>query len=135
MDRCDNQIPKSSPLTLFYAALYAKYYGLKTIVLDKSNFPRDKICGDALSGKCIRIMRELDLLKEIENLDGADINILTFGSPSYKQFDLDLKKSNKKGYVIPRLIFDNYLFQKVKILFFIKQKTLMYNTDTLSFFF
>ena len=96
------------------AALYAKHYGLKTIVLDKSNFPRDKICGDALSGKCIRIMRELDLLKEIENLDGADINRITFGSPSYKQFDLDLKKSNKKGYVIPRLIFDNYLFQKVK---------------------
>jgi flavin-dependent dehydrogenase len=79
------------------AALYAKHYGLKTIVLDKSNFPRDKICGDALSGKCIRIMRELDLLKEIENLDGADINRITFGSPSYKQFDLDLKKSNKKG--------------------------------------
>ena len=96
------------------AALYAKHYGLKTIVLDKSNFPRDKICGDALSGKCIRIMRELDLLKEIENLDGADINRITFGSPSYKQFDLDLKKSNKKGYVIPRLIFDNYLFQKIK---------------------
>lgn len=96
------------------AALYAKHYGLKTIVLDKSNFPRDKICGDALSGKCIRILRELDLLKEIENLDGADINRITFGSPSYKQFDLDLKKSNKKGYVIPRLIFDNYLFQKVK---------------------
>ena len=96
------------------AALYAKHYGLKTIVLDKSNFPRDKICGDALSGKCIRILRELDLLKEIENLDGADINRITFGSPSYKQFDLDLKKSNKKGYVIPRLIFDNYLFQKIK---------------------
>jgi len=96
------------------AALYAKQYGLKTIVLEKAVFPRDKICGDALSGKCIRIMRELDLLKEIENLDGADINRITFGSPSYKQFDLDLKKSNKKGYVIPRLIFDNYLFQKVK---------------------
>ena len=91
------------------AALYAKQYGLKTIVLEKAVFPRDKICGDALSGKCIRIMRELDLLKEIENLDGADINRITFGSPSYKQFDLDLKKSNKKGYVIPRLIFDNYL--------------------------
>ena len=101
------------------AALYAKQYGLKTIVLDKSIFPRDKICGDALSGKCIRIMRELDLLEGLNILGGAAINSITFGSPSYKYFNLDLKKSNQnssvsKGYVIPRLTFDNYLFQKVK---------------------
>ena len=48
------------------AALYAKKFGLKSVVLDKSFFPRDKVCGDALSGKCIRIMRELDLLKDVE---------------------------------------------------------------------
>lgn len=101
------------------AALYAKKYDLKTIVLDKSNFPRDKICGDALSGKCIRIIRELGLLKGLANLSGAAINSITFGSPSYNHFNLDLRKSDQnadvsKGYVIPRLIFDNYLFQKVK---------------------
>ena len=101
------------------AALYAKKYDLKTIVLDKSNFPRDKICGDALSGKCIRIIRELGLLEGLANLSGAAINSITFGSPSYNHFNLDLRKSDQnadvsKGYVIPRLIFDNYLFQKVK---------------------
>ena len=31
------------------AALYAHKYGLKTIILDKAVFPRDKICGDAIS--------------------------------------------------------------------------------------
>ena len=96
------------------AALYAKKYGLKSIVLDKSVFPRDKICGDALSGKCIRVMRELDLLEDIERLDGAEINRITFGSPSYNQFNLHLTKSKKrdyvsKGFVIPRQIFDNFL--------------------------
>lgn len=101
------------------AALYAKKYGLKSIVLDKSVFPRDKICGDALSGKCIRVMRELDLLEDIERLDGAEINRITFGSPSYNQFNLHLTKSKKrdyvsKGFVIPRQIFDNFLFEKVK---------------------
>ena len=35
------------------AALYAEKYGLKTVILDKSSFPRDKICGDALSGKSV----------------------------------------------------------------------------------
>ena len=50
------------------AALYAQKVGLKTILLDKATFPRDKICGDALSGKSVRIMEELDLIDEVEKL-------------------------------------------------------------------
>ena len=44
------------------AALYASREGLKSLLVDKAIFPRDKICGDALSGKTVRIMRELELI-------------------------------------------------------------------------
>lgn len=44
------------------AALYANRHGLKTLLLDKHRFPRDKICGDALSGKAIAILHALGLL-------------------------------------------------------------------------
>jgi len=99
------------------AALYAHRLGLKCILLDKSIFPRDKICGDALSGKAVRIMKELDLLDGVEQLDGSEINRITFGSPSHSQIDIYLKGTNvnqhiTKGFVIPREIFDNYLFEK-----------------------
>tara|TARA_B100000003_G_scaffold207159_1_gene224170 strand:- start:2057 stop:3268 length:1212 start_codon:yes stop_codon:yes gene_type:complete len=98
------------------AALYAHKIGLNCLLLDKSFFPRDKICGDALSGKSVRILRELDLLKEISDLNGSEINRITFGSPSNKQFDLLLnnRKNNqiKKGFVIKREIFDSFLFNK-----------------------
>ncbi len=99
------------------AALYAHVLGLKCIILDKATFPRDKICGDALSGKTVRILKELELIDGIEGLDGADINRITFGSPSHSQFDIHLKDSQNsrhitKGYVIPRQIFDHYLFQR-----------------------
>ena len=99
------------------AALYAHRLGLNCILLDKAVFPRDKICGDALSGKSVRLMRELDLLDGLEQLEGSEINRITFGSPSHSQFDVYLKgnKNNdhiKKGYVIPRKIFDNFLFEK-----------------------
>ena len=99
------------------AALYAHRLGLNCILLDKAVFPRDKICGDALSGKSVRLMRELDLLDGLEQLEGSEINRITFGSPSHSQFDVYLKgnKKNdhiKKGYVIPRKIFDNFLFEK-----------------------
>ena len=99
------------------AALYAHRMGLNCILLDKAVFPRDKICGDALSGKSVRIMRELNLLDEVEKLDGSGINRITFGSPSNKQFDIHLQGTKNKdqitkGFVIPREIFDNYMFKK-----------------------
>ena len=99
------------------AALYAHRLGLRCIVLDKAIFPRDKICGDALSGKTVRILRELELIEGIEHLNGSEINRITFGSPSHSQFDIHLKDSQNsrhitKGYVIPRQIFDHYLFQR-----------------------
>ena len=31
--------------------------GLRVLLLDKARFPRDKICGDAVSGKSIGVMR------------------------------------------------------------------------------
>ena len=99
------------------AAIFAKKAGLKTLLLEKSFFPRDKICGDALSGKSVRLMRDLGILSDVENLNGAKINTITFGSPSNRQFDVSLinrkdKNKSKKGFVIPRKIFDNYLFEK-----------------------
>ena len=33
------------------AAIHCNKLGLKTLILEKSKFPRDKICGDALSWK------------------------------------------------------------------------------------
>lgn len=101
------------------AALYANRSNLKCLLIDKSFFPRDKVCGDALSGKSVRIMRELGLVDEVEQLNGSLINRITFGSPSHKQFDINLKGSSdpahiKQGFVIPREIFDNYLFEKAK---------------------
>ena len=99
------------------AALYASRLGLNAILLDKSTFPRDKICGDALSGKTVRVLRDLNLLESVKGLEGATIERITFGSPGNQQFDVQLKGSEQndyitEGYVIPRKVFDNFLFQR-----------------------
>ena len=104
------------------AALYANKLGLKAIIIDKSTFPRDKICGDALSGKSIRYMKELDILDEVSKLKGSSIKRIIFGSPNHKQFSIFLNNPHhthhagtiKEGYVIPRMEFDNFLFEKAK---------------------
>lgn len=101
------------------AALYGNRLGLKTLLLDKSDFPRDKTCGDALSGKSVKILDDLDLLEGVNNLDGSIIQRIIFANPKHSECELLLDKSLNKqhishGYVIPRSIFDNYMFEKAK---------------------
>jgi 2-polyprenyl-6-methoxyphenol hydroxylase-like FAD-dependent oxidoreductase len=64
------------------AALYAQRQGLTTLLVDKECFPRDKICGDALSGKTVAILHELGLFEEVGALPGAAISRIVFGSPT-----------------------------------------------------
>mgnify|MGYP003316783781 CR=1 FL=1 len=121
------------------AALYANRLGLNTLIVDKSIWPRDKICGDALSGKVVDILKDLDLLSEVKSLKGAPIRRITFGSPANKIFDIDLTKSFntdhiKEGYVIPREIFDYFLFKKAQEVTDVKEgftvKDLLMKDDT-----
>lgn len=100
------------------AILFAKKYNLKTLLLDKDVFPRDKICGDAISGKAMSILFELGLLDEAKKLPMAKINSIIFGSPKNHQVNIELRDNVEKGIpagiAVTREIFDNFLFQKAK---------------------
>jgi geranylgeranyl reductase family protein len=100
------------------AALYARRNNLRTLLLEKDIFPRDKICGDAISGKSMSILDELDLLNEAQQLPGSIIDSIIFGSPANHTINIDLQPNHKKnipaGLVIKREIFDTFLFNKAK---------------------
>ena len=100
------------------AAIYAAKQGLKTLLVEKETFPRDKICGDALSGKSIGMLREMNLLQQVQKLPGADIQVITFSSPNHDSFNIDLRqtglKDSPKGFVIRRQFFDKFMFEQAE---------------------
>ena len=107
------------------AALYAHRKGLKTCLLDKATFPRDKVCGDALSGKSIAILHDLGLLEQVAQLPGATIREVVFGSPDHVQARVDLRRYDHRdlltgksmpmeGFVIRREVFDAFLFEEAR---------------------
>ncbi len=100
------------------AALYAQRYGLRALLLDKATFPRDKICGDALSGKSVGILGELGLLDKIRQLPGAAISRIIFSSPKHTELEIDLKQSGlnqiPEGFVIRRRHFDHFMFEEAR---------------------
>ncbi len=100
------------------AVLYAFRHGLSTLLLDKESFPRDKVCGDALSGKSVTALRELNLLDEVQRLPGAHIQSIVFSSPNHQSFRIDLRNTSlkdiPKGFVIRRKIYDAFMFGQAK---------------------
>lgn len=98
-------------------ALYAEQMGLKCLVVDKKSFPRDKICGDALSGKAVVYLRELGLIDKLEQHDQVPVHGVIFSAPNHTAIDIPFDPNNRAkapGYVCRRMVFDNLLFQEAK---------------------
>jgi len=100
------------------AAMYlGKALGKENVLLiDKANFPRDKICGDAQGRKAAAIMRELGIEEDYRKLPGQEIYGITLSSPNGTQVHLDVADRNNPppGYVHRRIVFDEFLFKNAK---------------------
>ncbi|MDE3236669.1 MAG: geranylgeranyl reductase family protein [Bacteroidota bacterium] len=101
-------------------AYLLKDKGLKVAIIEKSIFPKDKTCGDALS---------IDVVNQLQLIDpslGQAFELLAEKIPSYgitvvspagHAIEMPLyKDSNDKrsGYVCKRVVFDNFLYEQLK---------------------
>jgi menaquinone-9 beta-reductase len=100
------------------AAMYAARHGLKTLLVDKSRFPRDKICGDAIGGHAVAILRDLQLDDALANLSSLRFRKMVLGSAAHVEAEIDLDRARKQdfviGYVIRRQVFDAFLFDHAR---------------------
>lgn len=93
--------------------------GLNIALLDKETFPRDKICGDALSADVVNQLFKMDgsLAEKFLSLqEKKPSNGVRFFAPNGTMLDIDFKVSNQanaSGYISKRTHFDNFLFQQV----------------------
>ena len=100
------------------AALYAERMGLNVLLVDKEVFPRDKICGDAISGKSVVYLNELDLIETLEANDQVKVSSVVFSSPKGYSADIPFAPGVYdgvlNGYVCRREVYDNILFQAAR---------------------
>ena len=103
------------------AALFLAKQGIASTIVDKHTFPRDKVCGDALSGKVVEVLNKLDktLVNELslhEKLLGSWG--VTFVAPNGKSlrvpFNTKKEKKAAPGFISKRIHFDDWLVQKVR---------------------
>lgn len=84
--------------------------GLKPLLIDRAAFPRDKVCGDAVSGKSVDVLRRLGALGAVAPGDRLDSWGVTFGGPHGDAVSIPFTRSPGQGpapgFLAPRLAFD-----------------------------
>ena len=79
--------------------------GLSVLLIDKSEFPRDKCCGDGLTTMALRLSEELGLnIENLKNLEVVDEAVIHFPSGRREVFPLPGK--GLFAAIVPRAEYD-----------------------------
>jgi len=96
------------------AAYFLAKHGLDVLLLDKSEFPRDKTCGDGLSHHAVRVLDEMGVLGDVAQA-GYRVNGVEVYSPKGSFVSAGIPATEglpDYGLVVPRLKLDNLLLQR-----------------------
>jgi geranylgeranyl reductase family protein len=88
------------------AALAAARAGLKVILLDRQDFPRDKTCGDGIAPQVLDVLESLGVPDVTEGY--TPVPVLRLDGPDGASAQREMPRP---AYVIPRLVFDARLVQ------------------------
>ena len=112
--RSDITITGAGPAGLTAAIALAKK-GIPCLLIDKHHFPREKICGDGLSGKVISTLNRIDpaYVTALSNSGFATgSHAVRFYSPALKMMELSFQPGQARmpsGFVCKRTDFDSFL--------------------------
>lgn len=103
------------------ASIFLAKAGIKHFLLDRAVFPRDKVCGDALSGKSVTLLNKIDpaIVPKIHADNNLFMNSwgVSFVAPNGKALDIPLRRKTEiqtaPGFIVKRMDFDNFLFNLV----------------------
>lgn len=104
------------------ASLFLAKKNIPHVIFDKALFPRDKVCGDGLSGKVVGLLNELDenIVEEFTKEKDTFLDSwgVRFIAPNGKGIDIPFSKDGRQtaqppGFVARRLDFDNALLKRL----------------------
>ncbi|MBC5994676.1 geranylgeranyl reductase family protein [Pontibacter cellulosilyticus] len=105
------------------AALHLAQMGISCLLVDRAVFPRDKVCGDALSGKVVNELRRISdelpglFSQQEEQLPSWGIHFVSPGGQKLSvpfKYNYNRDVDSPAGYISKRLHFDNFLVEQVK---------------------
>ena len=103
-------------------SLFLSKHKIPHTIIDKAVFPRDKVCGDALSGKVVYVMKQLNNSMIYDYNNNPEQFLPSWGvkfvAPNGKAIDIPFKSDISKethapGFISKRMDFDASLFNQL----------------------
>jgi geranylgeranyl reductase family protein len=101
--------PAGSSCAAFCAAA-----GLRTIVLEREKFPREKVCGDCLNPACWPVLRRLQLFERARALPHGRLDGVEFVAISGASVHVHLPRGEESEIAIKRSLFDELLLTRAR---------------------
>jgi geranylgeranyl reductase family protein len=99
--------PAGSTCAAFCAAA-----GLRTVLIEREKFPREKVCGDCLNPACWPVLRRLKVAEQIRNLSHAKIDAVEFISIGGRKVVVNFRHDGEAEIAVKRSLFDNVLLDR-----------------------
>lgn len=94
------------------AAIRLALKGVRTALVDRSVFPREKVCGDAVGGAGAAILHEYGLTQAIEKAEAIRLKGIIVVPPEGERMGWDLSSDGQEfesGFLLPRQDLDSLL--------------------------
>ena len=72
------------------AAYFNAKQGKRVLLLDKVSFPRDKVCGDGITGKALTLLGEMGLGDELNTIKNISSSGVVIVAPNMKSLSIPI---------------------------------------------
>src|SRR5688572_9984807 len=95
-------------------AAFCAMVGLRTVVLERENFPREKVCGDCLNPAAWPIFRRLELAEAIRGSPHGKLDRVELIGINGRQLCVELPKGDNAEIAIKRSLLDELLLNRAR---------------------
>ena len=95
-------------------AAFCVLAGLRTLVLERETFPREKVCGDCLNPSCWPVLERLDLAQQVRNLPHSKLDAVEFIAIDGHKALVDLPTGDGCELSVKRSLFDDLLLNRAR---------------------
>ena len=95
-------------------ASFCALAGLRTLVLEREKFPREKVCGDCLNPSCWPVLERLDVAQPVRNLPHSRLTSVKFIAIGGREVIVDLPTGDDCELSVKRSLFDDLLLGRAR---------------------
>lgn len=95
-------------------AAFCAQAGLRTLLLEREKFPREKVCGDCLNPSCWPVLRRLEIFDSVRALPHGQLDAVEFIAIGGQKIRVDLPTGDESEIAVKRSLFDELLMQRAR---------------------